>query len=74
MATPRQDLADALLPVPLGDWVRERRHPDYRRPWRVIANELRDATGGKVAVTGEALRKWYPDLDDALAEPQGAAS
>lgn len=59
--SPSQVLAGVLLGEPLADFVAARRHPDFRRAWRVIANELRVATDGKVAVTGETLRLWYGD-------------
>jgi hypothetical protein len=32
------------------------------RAWRLIARDLYDATDGKVDVTYETLRSWYPDV------------
>lgn len=70
--TPLQRLATVLLNHQLEQWVAERREPNFRRSWRVIANELRRATDGQVSVTGEALRSWYPDLDDRWTESKAA--
>lgn len=44
---------------PLAPWIAARRDPDFRRSWRVIANELAAATNGQVVVSGEAVRQWH---------------
>lgn len=62
--TPLQRLASIILDSDLESWIAERRQPEFRRSWRVIANELRRATDGQVSVTGEALRQWFPNLDE----------
>lgn len=69
--TPLQRLASHLLDRPVEEWIAERREYDYRRSWRVIANELARVTDRQVVVSGEALRQWYEDL--ALA-PSASAS
>lgn len=66
--TPTQQLATVLLGRDLRQWVAERREPRFRRSWRVIANELQRETEGRVTVSGEAIRSWFPDLDDALED------
>jgi hypothetical protein len=58
MPTPRQELATLILGRSLDDYVRAYR--DDRVSWRVIARNLQQDTGGKVDVTDETLRKWYP--------------
>lgn len=60
--TPSQHLAELLLRQPLGSWVMSRR-PETS--WERIAQELHVATDGKVALTGESLRRWYGDGDRA---------
>lgn len=57
--TPKRQLAELLLNEPLDRFVRTRRAAGHA--WRQIAIELRDATDGRVDVTGESLRSWFPD-------------
>lgn len=64
LSTPTQKLADALLDVPLEDFVHSRRP---QRAWRLIARDLYEATGGQVDVTDVTLASWF-------AEPARAAS
>lgn len=60
-ATPLQLLADQLLGDETAEsFVRSRRAE--RRSWRLIARDLLEATDGKVDVTAETLRIWYPDV------------
>jgi len=56
--TPKHQLADLLLGVPLLDWIDERRPSTS---WMQISLQLRDATSGAVTVTPETLRAWYAD-------------
>lgn len=67
--SPSQRLAEVLLGTDLAEWVAERRDPEVRRSWRVIANELRRITDGQVDVTGEAVRQWYGHVDARFTEP-----
>lgn len=63
--TPTQRLATVLLGEDLGQWVAERRDPDALHSWRLISQQLAKATDGQVDVTGETLRSWYGDLEQA---------
>lgn len=56
--TPKQQLADALLPEPLDEWVHKQRARG--RSWRQIERELYEATDNRVDVTAQTLRNWYP--------------
>lgn len=61
-------LADVLLgdeQGPLERFVTDRRGEG--RSWRLIARDLFDATEGKVDVTFETLRSWFPDVDKTPA-------
>lgn len=58
-ATPKQRLAELLLGESLEHFVRSRRADGL--PWRYVARDLFDATGGEVDVTHESLRLWFPD-------------
>lgn len=31
------------------------------KPWRLLAREVWDLSGGLIDVTDQTLRKWYPD-------------
>lgn len=55
--TPLMELADIKLGGELEPFVRSRRTEG--RPWRLIAIDLRDATG--IDITDETLRVWFPD-------------
>ena len=57
--TPLQRLAGMLVDD-LDGFVLTRR--EQGRAWRLIARDLYDATDGKVDVTYETLRSWYPDV------------
>ena len=57
----RQTLAELLLERPLAEYVAEKRNARPRWPWRLIAEQLEYDTEGKVIVSHEALRQWYPD-------------
>lgn len=59
--TPKHQLADLLLG---GDGSLERFVTSRRRAgrsWRLIIRDLYDATGGRVDLTYETLRTWFPD-------------
>lgn len=56
-----------LLGEDVIEWIRERRGHPYSPTWQTIADELREATGGQVDVTREAVRQW-------AAEPEAVAS
>jgi hypothetical protein len=71
--TPLQRLATVLLGQDLAEWVAERRDPEVRHSWQLIARQLRKATAGEVDVSGETLRVWY-GADDPAAQPAEAAS
>jgi hypothetical protein len=58
-------LADVLLGRPLVEYVGEKRSGRPRWSWSLIAEQLVDDTGGKVAVTGETLRLWFGDDETA---------
>lgn len=62
-STPTQKLADALLPIPLAQYVADKRQGRPKWRWQDIADQLREDTEGKVDISREALRKWFPDLD-----------
>jgi hypothetical protein len=59
--TPSHRLADALLPVPLADYVRDRRNRDPRWSWGLIAEHIAIDTDGAVILSREALRRWFAD-------------
>lgn len=65
--TPHQRLAGVLLDRPLADYVAEKRAARPRWPWRLIAEQLATDTDGQVAVSHEALRNWYSDIDEQVA-------
>ncbi|MEO6628119.1 MAG: hypothetical protein ABIP03_06065 [Aquihabitans sp.] len=56
--TPTQALASLLVGEDIHGWITAKR--EARPPWSyaLIADELAKATGGKVAVSGEAVRLW----------------
>ena len=54
--TPTQRLATLLLDTPVSPWIRRRRRQG--KSWRAISTELRDATGGQVDVSPQALINW----------------
>lgn len=58
-ATANRKLADLLLGEagPLEEFVAARRP----KSWRLIARDLLEATDGKVDVTHETLRQWFPE-------------
>lgn len=64
-STPKQQLATLLFGGDLETFVRDRR--DVGTPWRVVARDLYEATDGKVDVTHETLRVWFPDDQKASA-------
>jgi hypothetical protein len=49
-------LASILLDKPVEDWIQEQR--DQGTSWHKIALALHAATGGQIALTGEAIRLW----------------
>jgi hypothetical protein len=67
--TPARILADLLIQGGLDEFVRARRATGDS--WRDIELALSAATEGKVNVTGQTLRMWYPglprDSDGAVA-------
>ena len=69
---PLQRLAEVIMGEPLAPWIASRREPEFRRSWRVIANELAAATGGEVVVSGEAVRTWYERMLSTPTEPEPA--
>lgn len=58
--TPTQRLATVLLGVDVEDFVISRRRD--KRPWRLIARDLHEATDGQVDVTDQTLQNWYGDV------------
>lgn len=58
-----QRLATLLLGEDVDQWVAERREPDARLSWRLIARQLNKATNGQVDVTGETIRLRYAAAD-----------
>lgn len=65
--TPSQTLAEYVLGRSLEEYVTEKRQARPRWPWRMIAEQLAEDTDGKVNVTHEALRSWYPDSVESAA-------
>lgn len=61
--TPLMELADLKLNGGLEEFVRSRRAQTPRRPWRLIAIDIRDATG--LDVTDQTLRVWFPEDDES---------
>lgn len=61
-----QRLAGILLGGSLEEFVRSRR-PE--RGWRLIHEDLLEATDGEINVSHETLRSWYPDAVDREHEP-----
>lgn len=62
--TPRQSLAEEILKRPLAEYLNEKRNQE-RPKWTLqqIADQLRDDTDGKVAVSAEAIRQWFALLE-----------
>lgn len=56
--TPTHTLADHLLGEDLEGWVQRRRIKGLS--WRAIAYELYATTDGKVLISFETLRSWFP--------------
>lgn len=54
--TPTQHLASDALGQDVIEWAAGRRGEG--RSWRRIASELREASAGRVDVTGESIRLW----------------
>ncbi len=61
MSTPSRQLADLLLDGGIDDFVATRRAGDRPRAWRLIARDIWEATDGKLDLTYETLRSWYPE-------------
>lgn len=59
--TPTQRLAEVILDRSLASYVAEKREARPRWSWRMIAEQLAADTDGRVSVTHEALRSWFPD-------------
>lgn len=62
-----QVLAEHILGEPIVPWLSDRRRqgqPDERSYHRLAA-DLREATGGKVDITGESVRQWLKESDSA---------
>lgn len=64
-ASPTQSLAETILGEPLEAWLTVR--SEAGSSLRTIATELRRATGDKVDVTAETIRKWLKDFAEAKA-------
>jgi hypothetical protein len=69
-----EHLAQVLLGVSLETFVVSRRAQTPPRAWRRVSRDLYDATAGRIDLTGEALRRWYGDLDPTGERAQAAAS
>lgn len=54
--TPTRRLAEHLMGEPMTDYIARRRAEG--RSWRLIARDVREATGGQVDVTYETIRSW----------------
>lgn len=63
-ASPSEQLASLILGRDVRDFIAERRAEG--RSWRLIAQDIADATGRRVNVTYETARQW--------GEPQRVAS
>lgn len=63
--TPTRTVADLLLEEGIDQFITARRATG--RSWRLIAQDLRDATGGRVNVTHETVRHWGADLTTQAA-------
>lgn len=69
MPTPTRLYADTLLPDGgTARFISERRARGGRAgSWRRIALELRDATGGKIDIAPETVRKWATEPAETAA-------
>ncbi len=63
--TPKYLLADLILEGKLEEFVASRRADGLA--WRHVASALFEATEGKVDVTQETLRAWFPEDREDLA-------
>ena len=61
MTTRTRQWAEMVLGEDLEAFVRSRREQQPRRPWRLIQRDLYEATDGRVDITFETLRSWFPD-------------
>lgn len=57
--TPSQRLAEIILRQPLHEYVAAKRTATPRWSWELIAEQLAADTDGQVAISREALRRWY---------------
>lgn len=64
--TPKRELADLLIPGGLEAFVESRRPTSWQR----IATEVYLATKGRVELSDETLRTWFPQFAGA---PEDAA-
>jgi hypothetical protein len=67
--TPTKQLASVALGVDVIEWVIARRDTPAKPSFRTIADDLRIATGGRVAVTDETIRLWYLGVVCTCDEP-----
>jgi hypothetical protein len=56
MPSDKQQLASALLKIPVHDYITALRGEGLS--WATIAFDIQTATKGKVRVTGETIRQW----------------
>lgn len=70
--TTKQRLASLLLGTKVAPWLRERRAE--RKPWRVIATELREATNGEIDVPIQTLINWAGSEPETEQLPAQRAS
>lgn len=54
--TPRQRLADLILGRPVAAFIAQQRASGLT--WPAVADALKEATAGEIAITGEAVRQW----------------
>ena len=62
---PTQQLAAIILGRPLAQYVATKRGQGLG--WRRLAATLRDDTAGRVHVSHETLRSWFPDAERKVA-------
>jgi hypothetical protein len=62
---PVQQLAAIILGRPLAQYVATKRSQGMG--WRRLADALRTDTAGRISVSHETLRSWFPDAERKVA-------
>lgn len=64
--TTRMRLADLILGRPVVEFIGERRAAG--QSWPAIRDALREATGGEIAITWQAVQQWHGKSAGAAAD------